>query len=201
MKNLFLIGDSIRYGSYSITKNSNLSPGYGVYVREKLDGIANVYAPDENCRFAQYTLRYLHAWAKDVPCEYIDVVHWNNGLWDVLRLYGDDPLTPIDVYGDMLKRVYKRICMLFPNAKVIFALSTPVIEEWANPEFFRYNHEIEMYNKKATEVMNELGVEINDLYSVAKDFDNSLHADWVHYGEEGSKILADAVIRTCYPEK
>ncbi len=201
MKNLFLIGDSIRFGAYTVSKYSNLSPGYGVYVKEKLEGFANVYAPDENCRFAQFTLRFLHKWAKDVPCEEVDVVHWNNGLWDVLRLFGDDPLTPIDVYGDMLKRVYKRIRLLFPNAKVIFALSTPVIEEWAQPEFFRYNHEIEMYNKKAAEVMNELGVEVNDLYSIAKDFDNSLHADWVHYNEEGSKILADAVIRACYPEK
>ena len=46
MKNIFLIGDSIRYGSKS-------SPGYGVYVEEKLKGIANVFSPDEHCRFAQ----------------------------------------------------------------------------------------------------------------------------------------------------
>lgn len=195
MKNIFLIGDSIRFGSYTVSEYSNLSPGYGIYVKEKLKGIANVYAPDENCRFAQFTLRFLHKWAKSAPCEKIDVVHWNNGLWDVLRLFGDEPLTPIDVYGDMLKRVYKRIRFLFPNAKIIFALSTSVIEEWAKPEFIRYNREIEQYNRKAIEVMEELGVEVNDLYSVSKEFDNSLHSDWVHFGDEGSKILADAVIR------
>lgn len=197
MKNIFLIGDSIRFGAYNVTEYNNLSPGYGIYVKEKLEGIANVYAPAENCRFAQFTLRFLHKWAKEAPAEKIDIVHWNNGLWDALRLFGDEPLTPIDVYGDMLRRVYKRIRLLFPNAKVIFALSTSVIEEWANPDFIRYNHEIEAYNKKAMEVMNELGVEVNDLYSISKTFDNSLHSDWVHFGEEGSRVLADAVIRAC----
>ena len=111
-----------------------------------------MYGPDENCRFAQYTLRYLHEWAASVPREEIDVVHWNNGLWDVLRLYGDEPLTPLEVYGDMLRRVYKRIRYLFPNARIIFALSPSVIEE---------------YNRKAKEVMEELGVGVNDLYSVS----------------------------------
>lgn len=195
MKNIFLIGDSIRHGSYRVTKYSDLSPGYGVYVKEQLEGIANVYAPDENCRFAQFTLRFLHKWAKEVPAEQIDIVHWNNGLWDALRLFGDEPLTPLNVYGDMLKRVYKRIQFLFPNAKVIFALSTSVIEEWAHPEFIRYNHEIEQYNAKAIEVMNELGVEINDLYSLSQTFDNSLHSDWVHFDEQGSRILAEAVVK------
>ena len=191
MKNIFLIGDSIRFGARG-------SEGYGMHVKAKLQGIANVYAPDENCRFAQYTLRYLHEWASNVPKEEMDVVHWNNGLWDVLRLFGDEPLTDIETYGIMLKRVYKRIRILFPNAKVIFALSTAVIEEWGDPNFFRYNKEIEQYNQKAVEVMNELGVEINDLYTLSKTFNNSLHSDWVHFGTEGSKILADKVIEACF---
>ena len=195
MKNIFLVGDSIRFGAPNPSKYNNVSPGYERYVREKLEGIANVYGPDENCRFAQFTLRFLHKWAKEVPAEQIDIVHWNNGLWDALRLFGDEPLTPLNVYGDMLKRVYKRIQFLFPNAKVIFALSTSVIEEWAHPEFIRYNHEIEQYNAKAIEVMNELGVEINDLYSLSQTFDNSLHSDWVHFDEQGSRILAEAVVK------
>lgn len=191
MKNIFLIGDSIRFGAPG-------SDGYGMHVKEKLQGKANVYAPNENCRFAQYTLRYLHEWANAVDKEKIDIVHWNNGLWDALRLFGDEPLTDIETYGIMLKRVYKRIKFLFPNAKVIFALSTAVIEEWGNPDFFRYNSEIEQYNNKAREVMNELGVEVNDLYSLSSTFDNSLHSDWVHFGTEGSKILADKVIEACF---
>jgi len=190
MKNIFLIGDSIRFGAAN-------SPGYGVYVKEKLAGEANVYAPDENCRFAFYTLRYLHEWVNSLGIDgkTVDVVHWNNGLWDVLRLFGDDPFTPVDVYVAALERVYKRIRYLFPNARVIFALNTSVIEEWANPDFFRYNREIEQYNRAAAELMARLGVEVNDLYALSSTLGPEYRSDWVHYNEEGSKILADQVVR------
>ena len=193
MKKIFLIGDSIRYGATT-------SPGYGVFVKEKLCGKAEVYYPGENCRFAQYTQRYLHEWAESVPREEIDIVHWNNGLWDVLRICGDEPFTDVDYYGETLKRVYKRIRLLFPRARIIFALSTSVIEEWAKPDFCRKNKDIEQYNRKAAEVLSPLGVKINDLYSITSKFDESLHSDWVHFGEEASKILADAVISACFEE-
>lgn len=188
MKNVLLIGDSIRFGA------PPGSPGYGVYVKEMLGGIADVYAPDDNCRFAQYTLRYLYEWSFITDREKVDVIHWNNGLWDVLRLNGDEPLTPCDVYVQMLERVYNMMRKLFPNAKIIFANSTAVIEEWANPTFFRYNSDIEKYNAAAEKLMDSLGVEVNDLYSITKGFDNTLHSDWVHYNADGSKILADAVV-------
>ena len=195
MKNIFLIGDSIRHGSYVETLDSKLSPGYGVYVKEKLQGIANVYAPDENSRWAQYTLRFLHKWAKEVPNpEEIDVVHWNNGLWDAVRLFGDDPLTPIEFYELMLPRVYNRIRLLFPNAKIIFALSTAVIEEMSRPQFTRRNSEIEQYNEVAKKVMAQLNVPVNDLHAVTKNWGPEMHSDWVHFNEEGCKILADKVI-------
>lgn len=189
MKNIYLIGDSIRFGSAT-------SPGYEIYVKEKLDGKCNVYSPDENCRFAQYTLRALCDWAGLVDADEISVVHWNNGLWDVLRLHGDEPLTPIEVYVHMLERVFKKLKLLFPKAEIIFALTTPVIETAAPKGWRRYNAEIEEYNNAAQELMDKLGVKINDLYSIAKKFDDSYYADWTHFNEKGAKILADAVIES-----
>ncbi len=188
MKRIYLMGDSIRFGAVN-------SPGYGVYVKEKLNGLAEVYYPDDNCRFAQYTLRYLYDWANSVDSENIDIVHWNNGLWDVLRLHGDEPLTPIDVYVDFLERIYKKLRLLFPNAKIIFANSTPVIEELGNPKFMRYNKEIREYNNAAQKLMEKLGVQVNDLFSLAENLGESFRSDWVHYNEEGSKLLADAVVK------
>ena len=41
-------------------------------------------------------------------------------------------------------------------------------------------------------------VTINDLYSITCKFDDTMRSDWVHYNEEGSKILADAVIDKCF---
>ena len=59
MKNILLIGDSIRIG-------------YDKSVRDTLKDIANVYFPDENCRFASYVLRYIH--------EYKNLVGNNTGM-------------------------------------------------------------------------------------------------------------------------
>ena len=93
----------------------------------------------------------------------------------------------------MLERVCDTMKKLFPNAKIIFALSTAVVEEWSSLDFTRYNSDIEEYNRVAKKVLTKKGVDINDLYSISADFDNSLHADWVHFNEEGSQILAQAV--------
>ena len=189
MKNILLIGDSIRFGA------PPNSPGYGVLVQEKLKDVANVYRIDDNCRFVQYTLRYLWDWARQVDADSIDVIHWNNGLWDVLRLHGDEPLNPCDIYVDTLERIYHMLQKLFPNAKIIFATSTAVIEAKADPTFFRKNADIEAYNQAAIERLAPLGVEINDLYAITKDFDDSLHSDWVHFNAQGSDILADEVVK------
>lgn len=193
MKNILLLGDSIRHGAPG-------SPGYGKIVKEKLEGKANVFAPDDNCRFVQYTLRYLYNWAAelDETAETIDVIHWNNGLWDVLRLNGDEPLTPKEIYVYFLKRVHDMLKKLFPKAKIVFALSTPVEEDMANPKFMRYNSEIEEYNAAAKELMISLGVCVNDLYSVIKPYGKDVHSDWVHFNDRGCEILADAVIEKVY---
>jgi hypothetical protein len=186
MKKVFLIGDSIRLG-------------YQEYVKEQLDGIAEVYYPEDNCRFAQYTLRHLHEWAQDaVDGNSVDVVHWNNGLWDTLRIFKDEPLTPKDFYNDTLIRIHKRIKTVFPKAKIIFALSTPVIEErFEAPEkFVRYNKDTQEYNKIARKLMKELGVPVNDLYSQVSKLPEDAWSDCTHlYTDIGTRTLGDAVVK------
>ena len=184
MKNIFLIGDSIRLG-------------YQPYVKEKLEGRAKVIGVNDNCRFTYYTLRHLLDWSREVNPETIDIVHWNNGLWDVLRILGDEPLVPVDVYGATLKRIYNQIRTIFPRAKIVFALTTPVDETniGTDGEYARRNADIEAYNREASEVMSELGVQVSDLYTFAKENIDTLRADWTHFNEEGSALLADAVIK------
>ena len=56
------------------------------------------------------------------------------------------------------------------------------------------NSEIEMYNKAAAELMNRLGIEVNDLYPlVAADFDGCICEDLIHPSEKGKDVLSDAV--------
>jgi hypothetical protein len=93
----------------------------------------------------------------------------------------------------MIGRVLTRIRQLFPGAEVVFATSTPVIEEQANWAY-RSNAEIAQYNAIAREVLIPRGVRINELGAFAAEKCHALHRDWVHYNEEGSSLLADEII-------
>lgn len=169
MKKVFLFGDSIRMG-------------YDRYVKESMVNIAQVYYPAENSRYSTYILRDLHKWKNQVGIDTADVVHWNVGHWDTLRIYGDDPLTRPNVFADNVERILKRIKFLFPAAKIIFATSTPVIEEGYIADFeMRYNRDVEAYNRIACEVCEKYGVIINDLYALLKDAPMSYHSDQSHY--------------------
>lgn len=167
MKNVLLLGDSIRIG-------------YDKSVRKTLEGIANVHFPEENCRFAAYLLRYLHEYIEAAGCQ-PDVIHWNAGLWDCLRLMQEEPHTPIPVYQYYLDRLCSRIRKLCPNAKVIFATSTAVLSEKMDINFKRYNEEIAEYNKAALEVVEKYGFTVNDLFTTSIALPEEAHSDPVHY--------------------
>ena len=188
MKQIFLIGDSIR-------------KGYDAYIRACFRDVAEVYYPEDNCRFAEYTLYYLHHWAEELEVpQTLDVIHWNAGLWDTLRYFETEPLTPIDAYVGFIERIQQRIERLFPNAVSVFATSTPVRgrEYWKNPaKSFRDNKDVAAYNKAAAEVLKPYGVKIDDLFAVMQAAPESEHSDQTHfYTPEGRARIGNAVKRS-----
>lgn len=187
MKNILLIGDSIRMG-------------YDKSVKSTLQGKANVYFPEENCRFASYVLRYLHEYQRLLGEAPVDVVHWNAGLWDCLRLFGEEPHTPIEIYTYYIERICIRIKKLFPGAQVIFATSTSVQSELMRSDFKRYNHEIEAYNAAAVQVVSRYGFQVNDLYGVSTTLPPEAHSDAVHYYTPmGTKAFTEQVLSYLLP--
>lgn len=187
MKNVLLVGDSIRRG-------------YDKSVRKSLEGHANVYFPDENCRFASFVLRYIHEYKALAPDGKVDVLHWNAGLWDCLRLFEEEPHTPIDVYAYYIDRICIRIKKLFPDTKVIFATSTRVQSEKMAVDFKRYNEEIEKYNEAAVAVVKRHGFIVNDLYAVSASLAEEAHSDPVHYYTSiGTEAFTNAVLAHLLP--
>lgn len=189
MTNVFLIGDSIRNGAEN-------SPGYGRFVEEYLGPSYKVFAPHENCRFAQYTQRYLGDWLAQlpIPSEEVSIIHWNNGLWDVNEVPNEPtPFSDLPFYVSSLRKVYHQIQRFCPNARVIFATTTSVIEQINPVNMYRRNEVIRQYNEAAVSLMNELKVEVNDLYRVSESFDSSLRSDWVHFNENGSRVFAQQI--------
>lgn len=185
MRKVLLIGDSIRQV-------------YDSYVKYALKGTCDVYYPNDNCRFAQYVLRHLHDWKNELGLDgNVDVVHWNAGLWDTLELFGDGCLTPPDFYEYFIDKICKRIKLIFPNAKVIFATSTPILEaEFSNQNFYRRNSNIREYNQIAVKKVKEYGFYINDLYSVIENVPKDYYSDMTHlYTPQGTELLTNAVIK------
>ena len=173
MKKVVLIGDSIRM------------IGYGKPVEERLKDEYEVWQPDDNCRFAKYTLRGLWDWQDGIKGA--DIIHWNNGLWDVCDIFGDGEFTPLEEYVETMLRIAR----LFKSraSTVIFATTTPVRPE--NPH--NKNATIEKYNAALVPKLREMGVVINDLYTpLSADVGRFISDDLIHLSNEGIELCANA---------
>ena len=184
MKKILLVGDSIRRG-------------YDKYIKKIFEDTAEVYYPDENCRFSTYVLRNLANWRDQLDCgDDIDLIHWNAGLWDVLRMLDGEPLVGLEEYSRNVERIYSAIVKLFPKARIIFATSTPVREELFTTHK-RYNADTERYDAEAVRISLEHGAIINDLYGIVKDAPKSYYSDMTHlYTKEGIELVTEQVRRS-----
>ncbi len=171
-----LLGDSIRMG-------------YGKLVPGMLGENYIVFQPEENCRFAKYTLRGLVSWREGI--EGSDIIHWNNGLWDVTTCVDGNPFSDKDEYVKTMVRIGK---ILKERAKeVIFATTTAVNDE-GNP--YDKNFRIEEYNEAVIPELKKIGIRINDLYSVVSpNIDKYVSEDSLHMSEAGYNALACQVVK------
>ena len=179
-RTVFLLGDSIRLG-------------YCGYAKEMLSDIADVYYPEDNCRYVQYTYVCLQEWKKffEDPQE-VDVIVWNNGHWDIAHFDNDEnSLNSVEDYQKGLLRILKRLRDYFPNAKIVFTSTLPVnpvqIGDWNNP---RSNEEIRRYNAAAFEVLSGESVFFDDAFAEYENEPASFFSDYCHLTEAGYQRYA-----------
>lgn len=175
MKKVLIIGDSI-------------SKGYDKFVKAAFKESAEVFSPTENCRFSPSVFRHFTDWLKasGFNGDEVDCVHWNAGLWDCLIIYEEGNLIPIEMYELFIGRICRLIKRVCPNAKIIFATSTPVNEAGYGKNFKRFNKDIEAYNEVALRIVKEYGFAVNDLYGLLKDAPPEYHSDMTHYYTEAA---------------
>ena len=173
MKKIILLGDSIRLS-------------YGNRVRELLGEGYTVWQPEDNCRFAAYTLRMLFDYKAQL--EGADVIHFNCGLWDMCDLFDDGPFTPLEVYVEQMVRIAKILKTYAPV--VIFATTTP-----PSPKMWGHDLDrVRAYNAAAMAALEPLGVLFDDLFTpVAEDIDRMISEDYLHASPYGVEILANRV--------
>jgi hypothetical protein len=180
-KRVSLIGDSIRLG-------------YEPYVRALLKGHRFV-SPRENSGDSMSLLEHFDAWFLRSRAH---LIHANCGLHDVRfgvssRHHQGSPSEYEANLGELIERM-----RALEGTRVVWALTTPVIEERHNrthPEFTRSLEEIQHYNAIARRVMVAFGIPVHDLYSVVLEAgpESLLGEDGVHFTEEGNRRLGKSV--------
>lgn len=181
-----LLGDSIR-------------EGYAPFVADLLAGRATVVTPKANGRDTGTLLANLDAWAiQEKP----DVIHFNCGIHDTKRNHETHKYNvPPEQYEANLREIVQRL-RAGTKAKIVFALSTPLIDErsqvyWKTRSYRLENASVLEYNRIALRVMKELEVPVNDLPAVLGTADELARwhdAGGIHFTREGSQKLAAAVV-------
>ncbi len=176
MKKVTLLGDSIRM------------IGYGNAVAEMLgkEGV-EVFQPDDNCRFAKYTLRMLFDLKEQIAGS--DVIHWNNGLWDVTDLFGDGQFSSTEEYCENMLRIADNLLKITPN--VIFATTTPVRNNYP----YQTAEDIARLNAAIVPLLKAKNIAINDLYGLIYPVKEEVirDDDLIHLNEKGIELCSKQV--------
>lgn len=173
----------------------SISKGYRELVWKKIFSKYDVYFPEGITTFSTHLLRYAKEYAENLRLgSNIDLVYFNAGLWDVLRIDGDEPLVSIKEYKQNLFRITKRFQTIFPNAIPVFALTTPVCEDKMEFAFRRLNADIDIYNEAAIEVMRNCNVPIHNLNIFAKENLQEEYVDFTHFSEKGYEQISDEIV-------
>ena len=181
MKQVFLMGDSIRIG-------------YQATVASELAGLAEIVGREENGSNSKHTRARLDAWLEGVDP---DIVHINCGLHDIARTpkNAKNNAIPPELYEENLESIVSRLRER-THADILWATTTPVDEEkHAVKGFDRFDDDVVAYNDIARQVMERLRVPINDLYAFVREIgpDKIWDYDGCHYTEEGKAILGRRV--------
>lgn len=174
---VLLIGDSI-------------SIGYTEPVRALLKGVANVHRIPENGGPTTRGLQQLEEWLGDGRW---DIIHFNFGLHDIKLDTEGRTQTPREEYAPNLRAITQRL--QDTGARLIFATTTPVPETISSGPR-RRDADVVRINAEARALMEELGVPVNDLYSIARpELAEIQRPANVHFTDEGSRVLAEPVAK------
>lgn len=181
MKKVLLLGDSIRLG-------------YQPDVTKLLEGKAIVTGPQDNCRFSAYTLWHAFQWVAEAG--EVDIIHWNNGIWDMYTHLQDGErfVTP-EEYGRNIARTLKELRALCPKARILFATTTPV----ADANALITNESIDCINDIARRIMSEEHIEVDDLNLALRGQPELICEDNLHLTAQGYLKAAETVVKALTP--
>lgn len=178
----------------------SISMGYTPIVRNFLDQKAWVVRPRGNCAGTNKGIKHVDNWLALEGGKW-DVIWFNFGLHDLKRVHpktGANSMNPAhprqaepDRYEGQLRAIAKKLAA--SGAKVVFCTTTPV-PEGVRP--YRDTGDPQRYNAIARRIMDELGIQMHDLYAFAKERQNRIQQPRnVHFSPRGSRALGRDVTR------
>lgn len=181
---VLIIGDSI-------------SMGYTLPLRKALEGKANLHRPAANCGPSSRGVEQLESWLATGGSDRWDVIQFNFGLHDI-RHFSDPgntkPAGATDGHRQVLEEVYEKNLRTIvarlkaTGAKLIWRNTTPV-PDGANG---RVPGDEVRYNEIAKKIMDENGVEIDDMHTFCVPRLREIQQPKdVHFKDKGSNVLAD----------
>ena len=198
LPNVLILGDSI-------------SIGYTPFVKEMLEGKANVYRPTlengeaENCEGTTKGVNNIEKWLTKTGAGNLafqwDIIHFNFGLHDIKHvdpLTGEDSSNPKHPQQAELKQYKKNLKTIVEilkttGATLIFATTTPYPDKVGGP--LRNQGMPQKYNSAALKILNQNEIIINDLYAFILPRINELQQpENVHFKPEGYMALAGKVV-------
>ena len=176
---ILLIGDSIRMGYCAAASNA-------------LAGRAEVKWPSGNCQSSQAILIRLATWRGLVSSP--KVVQFNCGHWDTAHWDGDEAaLTTVEEYARNVRMIIHRIRRYWPEAKIVFATTTPMNPNGVLGKNPRTTESIISYNAAGVKVAKSEGVEVNDLFAATESWPATDYADYCHFTKPAAKRLGEIV--------
>jgi lysophospholipase L1-like esterase len=178
---VLLIGDSI-------------SMGYTVPVQKLLEGKANVHRIPTNGGPTTNGTAHIKQWLGDSKW---DVIHFNWGLHDIkIMPDGTRQVSPEDYEKNLRSLV---ATLKSTGAKLIWCSTTPVSEGTTGP--VRTNDNVLAYNAIAKKIMDENGIQTDDLYAFALPQLSTIQLPKnVHYNAAGYSTLAEQVVKAITPD-
>jgi acyl-CoA thioesterase-1 len=186
---------------------------YTLDVRRDLEGVANLHRIPANGGSTKTALGSygLNRWLKEG--EKWDIIHFNFGLHDASYRFANDldkdaagnyasptnggrPNVSVEQYKNNLREIIP--ILRKTGAKLVFATTTPIPDSKA--EKYVQGSEV-AYNEVALKVMQEEGIPINDLWTLAMPQLTSTNSSGepfqtprnVHFGKWSSAILGKQV--------
>lgn len=195
LPNILIYGDSISIAYTPVVRGLlegeanvcrlHVNGGFSASFIEKMDTL------HETMRDRKIKDRWTHEW---------DVIQVNVGLHDLKYVVNGSKLdkrngkqvASLSAYEQNLRDIFAYLKREHPQARIVFALTTPVPEGEAG----RHAGDAKRYNELALQVLTEHPeIAVNDLYA----FTVGHHAEWwtrpgnVHFNQEGIRAQGEAV--------